>query len=174
MIWPALLGRMVRSVQGVIGILVQHPKSLESAGSLTLRMLSTGFVHPNINLDDPEDGVEMDILVGPVKEKVRTRTLCSILDPQCLGSAQGIPSLIFGRRRFHSPTHVHPPGECPPQASGFFHHDKVQLRSAGMASNPFEILGCQCDTSALGDCPRSSTCAPNAKHWIMSRPQQLP
>jgi hypothetical protein len=27
-------------------------------------------VHPNINLDDPEDGVELEILVGPHKQQV--------------------------------------------------------------------------------------------------------
>ena len=34
------------------------------------KAINEGWVHPNINLSDPEEDVNMDLLVGPVKEKL--------------------------------------------------------------------------------------------------------
>ena len=35
-----------------------------------VKAIVTGEVHPNINLDDPEDDVDMEMLVGATREKL--------------------------------------------------------------------------------------------------------
>ena len=35
-----------------------------------VKAIATGEVHPNINLDDPEDDVDMEMLVGATREKL--------------------------------------------------------------------------------------------------------
>ncbi len=42
-----------------------------------------GWVHPNINLDDPEGDVELEILVGPQKQQVRSCQLSCTLASTC-------------------------------------------------------------------------------------------
>ena len=35
-----------------------------------IKAINEGWVHPNINLEDPEDDVDMNLLVGPEKERL--------------------------------------------------------------------------------------------------------
>ena len=35
-----------------------------------VQAIATGWVHPNLNLTDPEDDVDVNLLVGPTKEQL--------------------------------------------------------------------------------------------------------
>ena len=42
-----------------------------------VKAITTGEVHPNINLEDPEEDVDMNLLVGSTREKMDVRVALS-------------------------------------------------------------------------------------------------
>ncbi|KAG5596173.1 hypothetical protein H5410_037405 [Solanum commersonii] len=43
----------------------------------TSQAIRTGWVHPNINLENPDEGVDTNILVGPKKERLDIKVALS-------------------------------------------------------------------------------------------------
>lgn len=68
------------SLASLLHVRANSPRCDEDAGvALNTVHALTGWVHPNINLDDPEGDVELEILVGPQKQQVRSRRVLLIL-----------------------------------------------------------------------------------------------
>ena len=42
-----------------------------------VKAITDGWVHPNVNLDDPEDDVDLALLVGPTKERLDVKVALS-------------------------------------------------------------------------------------------------
>jgi 3-oxoacyl-[acyl-carrier-protein] synthase II len=61
-------GVKINSTKGMIGHLLGAASAVEAVACI--KAINEGWVHPNINLEDPEDDVDLNLLVGPVKEKL--------------------------------------------------------------------------------------------------------
>ncbi|KAK1315481.1 hypothetical protein QJS10_CPA06g02553 [Acorus calamus] len=61
----------VNSTKSMIGHLLGAAGGVEAVA--TIQAIRTGWVHPNINLENPEDGVDTKVLVGPKKERLNVK-----------------------------------------------------------------------------------------------------
>ncbi|MQL41468.1 beta-ketoacyl-[acyl-carrier-protein] synthase II, partial [Escherichia coli] len=58
----------VNSTKSMIGHLLGAAGGVEAVA--TVQAIKTGWVHPNINLESPDEGVDAKVLVGPTKERL--------------------------------------------------------------------------------------------------------
>ncbi|KAK4396815.1 3-oxoacyl-[acyl-carrier-protein] synthase II, chloroplastic [Sesamum angolense] len=58
----------VNSTKSMIGHLLGAAGAVEAVA--TVQAIRTGWIHPNINLENPDDGVDTKVLVGPTKERL--------------------------------------------------------------------------------------------------------
>ncbi|XP_019194585.1 PREDICTED: 3-oxoacyl-[acyl-carrier-protein] synthase II, chloroplastic-like isoform X2 [Ipomoea nil] len=65
----------VNSTKSMIGHLLGAAGGVEAVA--TVQAIRTGWVHPNINLENPSDGVDLKFLVGPKKERVDIKVALS-------------------------------------------------------------------------------------------------
>ncbi|KAL2458887.1 3-oxoacyl-[acyl-carrier-protein] synthase II [Forsythia ovata] len=65
----------VNSTKSMIGHLLGAAGAVEAVA--TVQAIRTGWVHPNINLENPENGVDINVLVGPKKEKLDIKVALS-------------------------------------------------------------------------------------------------
>ncbi|KAI5674186.1 hypothetical protein M9H77_14550 [Catharanthus roseus] len=65
----------VNSTKSMIGHLLGAAGAVEAVA--TVQAIRTGWVHPNINLENPDDGVDTNLLVGPKKEKLNIKVALS-------------------------------------------------------------------------------------------------
>ncbi|KAJ4708864.1 3-oxoacyl-[acyl-carrier-protein] synthase [Melia azedarach] len=65
----------VNSTKSMIGHLLGAAGAVEAIA--TVQAIRTGWVHPNINLENPEEGVDTNVLVGPKKERMEVKAALS-------------------------------------------------------------------------------------------------
>lgn len=65
----------VNSTKSMIGHLLGAAGAVEAVA--TIQAIRTGWVHPNINLENPDEGVDINILVGPKKERLDIKVALS-------------------------------------------------------------------------------------------------
>lgn len=65
----------VNSTKSMIGHLLGAAGAVEAVA--TVQAIRSGWVHPNINLENPDDGVDIDVLVGSKKERVNIKVALS-------------------------------------------------------------------------------------------------
>ncbi|KAL6507119.1 Protein TRANSPORT INHIBITOR RESPONSE 1 [Orobanche hederae] len=65
----------VNSTKSMIGHLLGAAGAVEAVA--TVQAIRTGWVHPNINLENPDDGVDASVLVGPTKERLDVKVALS-------------------------------------------------------------------------------------------------
>ncbi|XP_054805690.1 3-oxoacyl-[acyl-carrier-protein] synthase II, chloroplastic isoform X2 [Prosopis cineraria] len=65
----------VNSTKSMIGHLLGAAGGVEAVA--TVQAIRSGWVHPNINLDDPDAGVDPRVLVGPKKERLDVKAALS-------------------------------------------------------------------------------------------------
>ncbi|KAL7591578.1 hypothetical protein Lser_V15G32789 [Lactuca serriola] len=65
----------VNSTKSMIGHLLGAAGAVEAVA--TIQAIRTGWIHPNINLDNPDEGVDTKVLVGPKKEKLEVKVALS-------------------------------------------------------------------------------------------------
>ncbi|KAG5410024.1 hypothetical protein BRARA_B02146 [Brassica rapa] len=65
----------VNSTKSMIGHLLGAAGAVEAVA--TVQAIRTGWVHPNINLDNPENGVDTKLLVGSKKERLNIKAALS-------------------------------------------------------------------------------------------------
>lgn len=65
----------VNSTKSMIGHLLGAAGAVEAIA--TIQAIRTGWVHPNINLESPEEGVDTDLLVGSKKERLDIKVALS-------------------------------------------------------------------------------------------------
>ncbi|KAL6974642.1 Protein TRANSPORT INHIBITOR RESPONSE 1 [Sarracenia purpurea var. burkii] len=65
----------VNSTKSMIGHLLGAAGAVEAVA--TVQAIRTGWVHPNMNLENPDEGVDMKVLVGPRKEKLNIKVALS-------------------------------------------------------------------------------------------------
>lgn len=65
----------VNSTKSMIGHLLGAAGAVEAVA--TIQAIRTGWVHPNINLENPDEGVDMNVLVGSKKEKLDIKVALS-------------------------------------------------------------------------------------------------
>ncbi|KAL2533305.1 3-oxoacyl-[acyl-carrier-protein] synthase II [Abeliophyllum distichum] len=65
----------VNSTKSMIGHLLGAAGAVEAVA--TVQAIRTGWVHPNINLETPDDGVDTNLLVGPKKERLDIKVALS-------------------------------------------------------------------------------------------------
>ncbi|KAK9282316.1 hypothetical protein L1049_005230 [Liquidambar formosana] len=65
----------VNSSKSMIGHLLGAAGAVEAVA--TVKAIQTGWVHPNINLENPDVGVDMNTLVGPKKERLNVKVALS-------------------------------------------------------------------------------------------------
>ncbi|XP_050216894.1 3-oxoacyl-[acyl-carrier-protein] synthase II, chloroplastic [Mercurialis annua] len=65
----------VNSTKSMIGHLLGAAGAVEAIA--TVQAIRTGWVHPNINLENPDKGVDTDVLVGPKKERLDIKVALS-------------------------------------------------------------------------------------------------
>ncbi|PWA38645.1 keto acyl-acyl carrier protein synthase II [Artemisia annua] len=65
----------VNSTKSMIGHLLGAAGAVEAVA--TVQAIRTGWVHPNINLENPDEGVDTKVLVGPKKEKLDVKVALS-------------------------------------------------------------------------------------------------
>lgn len=65
----------VNSTKSMIGHLLGAAGAVEAVA--TIQAIRTGWVHPNINLESPEEGVDTDLLVGSKKERLDIKVALS-------------------------------------------------------------------------------------------------
>ena len=73
-LWSGLERLWLAGTHWDVSSKLRHAAALGAAWRCAEHLSSSrlpGWVHPNINLDDPEDDVELEILVGPYKQQVR-------------------------------------------------------------------------------------------------------
>ncbi|EXC01340.1 3-oxoacyl-[acyl-carrier-protein] synthase II [Morus notabilis] len=58
----------VNSTKSMIGHLLGASGAVEAVA--TVKAIQTGWVHPNINLENPDEGMDMNVLVGTKKERL--------------------------------------------------------------------------------------------------------
>ncbi|KAK4775400.1 hypothetical protein SAY86_010335 [Trapa natans] len=61
----------VNSTKSMIGHLLGASGAVEAVS--VVQAIRTGWVHPNINLENPDAGVDTNVLVGPKKEKLKVK-----------------------------------------------------------------------------------------------------
>ncbi|GMY36500.1 3-oxoacyl-[acyl-carrier-protein] synthase II, chloroplastic-like [Fagus crenata] len=65
----------VNSTKSMIGHLLGAAGAVEAIAAV--QAIRTGWVHPNINLEDPDEGVDTNVLVGPKKERLDIKAALS-------------------------------------------------------------------------------------------------
>ncbi|KAF8111441.1 hypothetical protein N665_0076s0411 [Sinapis alba] len=65
----------VNSTKSMIGHLLGAAGAVEAVA--TVQAIRTGWVHPNINLESPDNGVDTNLLVGPEKERLNIKAALS-------------------------------------------------------------------------------------------------
>ncbi|CAA0810968.1 3-oxoacyl- [Striga hermonthica] len=65
----------VNSTKSMIGHLLGAAGAVEAVA--TVQAIKTGWVHPNVNLENPDDGVDVSVLVGPSKERLDIKVALS-------------------------------------------------------------------------------------------------
>ncbi|XP_009336709.3 3-oxoacyl-[acyl-carrier-protein] synthase II, chloroplastic-like [Pyrus x bretschneideri] len=65
----------VNSTKSMIGHLLGASGAVEAVA--TIKAIQTGCIHPNINLENPDKSVDMNVLVGPKKEKLDIKVALS-------------------------------------------------------------------------------------------------
>ncbi|CAB4302736.1 unnamed protein product [Prunus armeniaca] len=65
----------VNSTKSMIGHLLGASGAVEAVA--TIKAIQTGCIHPNINLENPDESVDMNVLVGPKKEKLDIKVAMS-------------------------------------------------------------------------------------------------
>ncbi|KAJ8750767.1 hypothetical protein K2173_015948 [Erythroxylum novogranatense] len=65
----------INSTKSMIGHLLGAAGAVEAIG--VIQAIRSGWVHPNINLDNPDDGMDPNVLVGPKKERLDIRAALS-------------------------------------------------------------------------------------------------
>ncbi|KAL6496449.1 Protein TRANSPORT INHIBITOR RESPONSE 1 [Orobanche gracilis] len=65
----------VNSTKSMIGHLLGAAGAVEAVA--TVQAIRTGWVHPNINLENPDDGVDASVLVGSTKERLDVKVALS-------------------------------------------------------------------------------------------------
>lgn len=65
----------VNSTKSMIGHLLGAAGAVEAVA--TVQAIRTGWVHPNINLENPDEGVDKDVLVGSKKERLDIKVALS-------------------------------------------------------------------------------------------------
>ncbi|KAK9805796.1 hypothetical protein WJX73_000412 [Symbiochloris irregularis] len=65
----------MNSTKGMIGHLLGAAGAVEAIASI--QAIRTGELHPNVNLEDPEEGVDLNILVGAQKQKHEVKVALS-------------------------------------------------------------------------------------------------
>ncbi|KAF5726103.1 3-oxoacyl- acyl-carrier-protein synthase II [Tripterygium wilfordii] len=65
----------VNSTKSMIGHLLGAAGGVEAVAAI--QAIRTGWIHPNINLENPDDGVDTRFLVGPKKEKLEIKAALS-------------------------------------------------------------------------------------------------
>ncbi|KAK7291783.1 hypothetical protein RIF29_07201 [Crotalaria pallida] len=68
-------GLRVNSTKSMIGHLLGAAGGVEAVA--TIQAIRTGWVHPNINLENPDKGVDAKVLVGPTKERLDIKAALS-------------------------------------------------------------------------------------------------
>jgi 3-oxoacyl-[acyl-carrier-protein] synthase II len=65
----------VNSTKSMTGHLIGAAGGIEAVASI--QAIRTGWVHPNLNLENPEDIVDVGVLVGPQKERCEVNVALS-------------------------------------------------------------------------------------------------
>ncbi|KAF5207768.1 3-oxoacyl-[acyl-carrier-protein] synthase [Thalictrum thalictroides] len=65
----------VNSTKSMIGHLLGAAGAVEAVA--TVQAIRTGWVHPNVNLENPDEAVDMNLLVGPKKERLDIKVALS-------------------------------------------------------------------------------------------------
>ncbi|OIW19342.1 hypothetical protein TanjilG_03476 [Lupinus angustifolius] len=65
----------VNSTKSMIGHLLGAAGAVEAVA--TIKAIKTGWIHPNINLENPDKGVDAKVLVGPTKERLDIKAALS-------------------------------------------------------------------------------------------------
>ncbi|XP_022754769.1 3-oxoacyl-[acyl-carrier-protein] synthase II, chloroplastic isoform X1 [Durio zibethinus] len=65
----------VNSTKSMIGHLLGAAGAVEAVAAV--QAIRTGWVHPNINLENPDEGVDTNVLVGPEKERLNVKAALS-------------------------------------------------------------------------------------------------
>ncbi|KAL4296182.1 hypothetical protein GQ457_12G021770 [Hibiscus cannabinus] len=65
----------VNSTKSMIGHLLGAAGAVEAVAAV--QAIQTGWVHPNINLETPDEGVDTNVLVGPKKERLNVKAALS-------------------------------------------------------------------------------------------------
>ncbi|XVE70748.1 hypothetical protein DITRI_Ditri10aG0095900 [Diplodiscus trichospermus] len=65
----------VNSTKSMIGHLLGAAGGVEAVAAV--QAIRTGWVHPNINLENPDEGVDTNVLVGPKKERLNVKAALS-------------------------------------------------------------------------------------------------
>ncbi|CAL0304822.1 unnamed protein product [Lupinus luteus] len=68
-------GLRVNSTKSMIGHLLGAAGGVEAVA--TVQAIRTGWVHPNINLENPDEGVDASVFVGPKKERLDIKAALS-------------------------------------------------------------------------------------------------
>ncbi|KAL6285345.1 hypothetical protein ACE6H2_009735 [Prunus campanulata] len=79
----------VNSTKSMIGHLLGASGAVEAVA--TIKAIQTGCIHPNINLENPDENVDMNVLVGPKKEKLDIKVAMS----NALGFGGHNSSILF-------------------------------------------------------------------------------
>ncbi|XP_021823546.1 3-oxoacyl-[acyl-carrier-protein] synthase II, chloroplastic-like [Prunus avium] len=79
----------VNSTKFMIGHLLGASGAVEAVA--TIKAIQTGCIHPNINLENPDENVDMNVLVGPNKEKLDIKVAMS----NALGFGGHNSSILF-------------------------------------------------------------------------------
>ncbi|KAK1309206.1 hypothetical protein QJS10_CPA09g00053 [Acorus calamus] len=88
----------VNSTKSMIGHLLGAAGGVEAVA--TIQAIRTGWVHPNINLENPEEGIDTKVLVGPKKERLDVkieRQTSSIDSMDLLETTAPVDALLFKR-----------------------------------------------------------------------------
>uniref|UniRef100_A0A822ZMK3 beta-ketoacyl-[acyl-carrier-protein] synthase I n=1 Tax=Nelumbo nucifera TaxID=4432 RepID=A0A822ZMK3_NELNU len=65
----------VNSTKSMIGHLLGAAGAVEAVA--TVQAIRTGWIHPNVNLENPDKGVDTSVLVGPKKERLDVKVALS-------------------------------------------------------------------------------------------------
>lgn len=68
-------GLRVNSTKSMVGHLLGAAGAVEAVA--TIQAIRTGWIHPNVNLENPDKGVDTSILVGPKKERLEIKVALS-------------------------------------------------------------------------------------------------
>ena len=68
-------GAKINSTKSMIGHLLGAASAVEAV--VCIKAITTGEVHPNINLETPDEGVDTSMLVGPTREKIDVKVALS-------------------------------------------------------------------------------------------------